>query len=189
MNRRALLRCDSTEDLYPIMQPSTIPYDFLISQYTWHQCVRHPGSEVLRRILSSNSISCTKEKPLVLYHACQLDKHMRLPFITSNMLVKSCFDVVHSDLWTSPILSLSGYKYYCEIKSFQCDHGGEFDNHAFHKLFADNGIDEVFLALRWHLEEIHVTWAHLEKKRTRLRLYTKNHKELCIQSVETAWPL
>ncbi|GKA14541.1 hypothetical protein Tco_0694187 [Tanacetum coccineum] len=43
-----------------------------------------------------------------------------------------------------------------------------------------------FLALGWHLEEIHVTWAHLEKKRTRLRLYTKNHEELCIQSVETA---
>ncbi|GJR66537.1 THO complex subunit 4D-like protein [Tanacetum coccineum] len=45
-----------------------------------------------------------------------------------------------------------------------------------------------FLALGWHLEEIHVTWAHLEKKRTRLRLYTKNHEELCIQRVETASP-
>ncbi|GJW37771.1 gag-pol polyprotein [Tanacetum coccineum] len=43
-----------------------------------------------------------------------------------------------------------------------------------------------FLALGWHLEEIHVTWAHLEKKRTRLRLYTKSLKNLCIQSVETA---
>ncbi|GJV27476.1 putative reverse transcriptase domain-containing protein [Tanacetum coccineum] len=50
-------------------------------------------------------------------------------------------------------------------------------------------IDEVFLALRWHLEEMHVTLAHLEKKQTRLRLYTKNHEELCIQSVETASPL
>ncbi|GJT00511.1 hypothetical protein Tco_0821680 [Tanacetum coccineum] len=46
--------------------------------------------------------------------------------------------------------------------------------------------DEVFLALGWHLEEIHVTWAHLEKKRTRLRTYTKSLEELCIQSVETA---
>ncbi|GKA30881.1 hypothetical protein Tco_0717186 [Tanacetum coccineum] len=34
------------------------------------------------------------------------------------------------------------------------------------------------------LEEIHVTWAHLEKKRTRLPLYTKSLKKLCIQSVE-----
>ncbi|GJZ20483.1 hypothetical protein Tco_0557073 [Tanacetum coccineum] len=25
-------------------------------------------------------------------------------------------------------------------------------------------LDEVFLALRWHLKEIHVTWSHLEKK-------------------------
>ncbi|GJX40354.1 hypothetical protein Tco_0255344 [Tanacetum coccineum] len=37
-----------------------------------------------------------------------------------------------------------------------------------------------FLALGWHIEEIHVTWAHLEKKRIRLRLYTKNHEELIL---------
>ncbi|GKC98628.1 hypothetical protein Tco_1168903, partial [Tanacetum coccineum] len=32
--------------------------------------------------------------------------------------------------------------------------------------------------LGWHLEEIHVTWAHLEKKRTRLRTCTKIHQEV-----------
>ncbi|GJY55216.1 ribonuclease H-like domain-containing protein [Tanacetum coccineum] len=32
--------------------------------------------------------------------------------------------------------------------------------------------DEVYLAFGRHLEEIHVTWAHLEKKRMRLRTYT-----------------
>ncbi|GJS28359.1 hypothetical protein Tco_0488979 [Tanacetum coccineum] len=36
-----------------------------------------------------------------------------------------------------------------------------------------------FLALGWHLEEIHVTWAHLEKKRT-------HHDELFTQSLEWA---
>nr|GEV28756.1 reverse transcriptase domain-containing protein [Tanacetum cinerariifolium] len=46
--------------------------------------------------------------------------------------------------------------------------------------------DDVFLALRWHLEEINVTWAHLEKKRTRLRTYTKSLEELCKQCMETA---
>ncbi|GJX36958.1 hypothetical protein Tco_0250261 [Tanacetum coccineum] len=45
--------------------------------------------------------------------------------------------------------------------------------------------DEVFLALGWHLEGIHVTWAHLEKKRMRLRTYTKSLKKYCLQSVET----
>nr|GEY01691.1 hypothetical protein [Tanacetum cinerariifolium] len=43
-----------------------------------------------------------------------------------------------------------------------------------------------FLALGWHLEEIHLTWTHLKKKTTRLRLYTKFLKKLCIQSVEMA---
>ncbi|GKB19753.1 hypothetical protein Tco_0853676 [Tanacetum coccineum] len=42
-----------------------------------------------------------------------------------------------------------------------------------------------FLALGWLLEGIQVTWAHLEKKQTRLQLYTKSLKKLCIQSLET----
>ncbi|GJW44485.1 hypothetical protein Tco_0073284 [Tanacetum coccineum] len=46
--------------------------------------------------------------------------------------------------------------------------------------------DEVFLALGWLLEEIHVTWAHLEKKRIRLRTYTKSHDDFCKQWLETA---
>ncbi|GJY82104.1 hypothetical protein Tco_0494855 [Tanacetum coccineum] len=36
----------------------------------------------------------------------------------------------------------------------------------------------MFLALGWHLEEIHVTWAHLEKKWTRLQACTKIHQEV-----------
>ncbi|GJV10913.1 hypothetical protein Tco_1352454 [Tanacetum coccineum] len=45
---------------------------------------------------------------------------------------------------------------------------------------------EWFLALGWHFEEIHMTWAHLDKKQTRLRTYTKSMKKYCLQSVETA---
>ncbi|GJU16500.1 putative reverse transcriptase domain-containing protein [Tanacetum coccineum] len=40
--------------------------------------------------------------------------------------------------------------------------------------------DEVFLALGWHLEGIHMTWAHLEKKQTRLRTCTKIHQEVLL---------
>ncbi|GJR81737.1 ribonuclease H-like domain-containing protein [Tanacetum coccineum] len=118
ITRRVLLRCDSTGELYPVTKPSTIPHAFLTSQYTWHQRLGHPGSEVLRRLVSSDSISCNKEKLPVLCHACQLGKHVKLPFVSSSSSVTSCFDIVHSDLWTSPIPSLSGFQYYCEIKSF-----------------------------------------------------------------------
>ncbi|GKA23931.1 hypothetical protein Tco_0709964 [Tanacetum coccineum] len=43
---------------------------------------------------------------------------------------------------------------------------------------------EPFLALGWHLEEIHMTWAHLEKKRTRLRTCTKIHQEVLFSERE-----
>ncbi|GJR78423.1 ribonuclease H-like domain-containing protein [Tanacetum coccineum] len=106
-NSRMLLRCDSTGELYPVMNPSTIPHAFLTNQYTWHQRLGHPGSKVLLRLVSSDSISYNKEKLPVLCHPCQR-KHVKLLFVSSSSSVTSCFDIVHSDLWTSPIPSLSG---------------------------------------------------------------------------------
>ncbi|GJX18563.1 reverse transcriptase domain-containing protein [Tanacetum coccineum] len=44
----------------------------------------------------------------------------------------------------------------------------------------------MFLAIGWLLEEIHITWAHLEKKRTRLRTYTKSHEDICKKWLEMA---
>ncbi|GJU57345.1 putative ribonuclease H-like domain-containing protein [Tanacetum coccineum] len=109
ITRRVLLRCDSMGELYPITKPSTIPHAFLTSQYTW----RHPGSEVLRRLVSSDSISCNKEKLPVLCHACQLGKHVKLPFVSSSSSVTSRFltlftrhfvDHSHSESFCFPIL-------------------------------------------------------------------------------------
>nr|GEZ30232.1 ribonuclease H-like domain-containing protein [Tanacetum cinerariifolium] len=85
LTRRVLLRCDSTGDIYPVTAPSSIPHAFLVSQHTWHQCLGHPGGEVLRRLVSSNFISCNKEKPPVLCHAFQHGKHVRLLFVSSNV--------------------------------------------------------------------------------------------------------
>ncbi|GJU10000.1 hypothetical protein Tco_1132396 [Tanacetum coccineum] len=64
--------------------------------------------------------------------------------------------------------------------------GGRFNqlSHVSSPLLSKPG--EYFLALGCLLEEIHVTCAHLEKKWTRLRFYTKSLNKLCIQSVETA---
>ncbi|GJV85421.1 ribonuclease H-like domain-containing protein [Tanacetum coccineum] len=107
MTRQVLLRCDNTGDLYPVTAPSLIPHAFLVSQHTWHQRLGHLGGEVLRRLVSSNFISYNKEKPLVLFHACQLGKHVRLPFVSSSTVISFCFDIIHSDVWTSPIPSLS----------------------------------------------------------------------------------
>ncbi|GJV39186.1 hypothetical protein Tco_1417626 [Tanacetum coccineum] len=45
--------------------------------------------------------------------------------------------------------------------------------------------DEVYFSFGRHLDELHVTWAHLEKKRTRLQTNTKTLEDLCSQSLKT----
>ncbi|GJV25719.1 ribonuclease H-like domain-containing protein [Tanacetum coccineum] len=48
--------------------------------------------EVLRRLISSSFVSCNKEKPPVLCHACQLGKHVRLPFVKSETVIDDSYD-------------------------------------------------------------------------------------------------
>nr|GFA03660.1 hypothetical protein [Tanacetum cinerariifolium] len=55
-------------------------------------------------------------------------------------------------------------------------------------LYQSYGNLYAMTALGWLLKEIYMIWAHLEKKRTRLRLYTKSLKEIIIHTVETASP-
>ncbi|GJX91741.1 ribonuclease H-like domain-containing protein [Tanacetum coccineum] len=48
LTRHILLRCDSSDDLYPVTKPSTLPTAFVsTSSSTWHQCLGHPVDEVL----------------------------------------------------------------------------------------------------------------------------------------------
>ncbi|GKC11575.1 ribonuclease H-like domain-containing protein [Tanacetum coccineum] len=104
--RRLLLHCDSTGDLYPATQQpsSTTTFALLsLSPTTWHRRLGHPSEDVLRRLESSRFISYNKTKLPALCHACQLGKHTRLPFYSSESNVGSVFDIIHSDLWTSLI--------------------------------------------------------------------------------------
>ncbi|GJV80206.1 ribonuclease H-like domain-containing protein [Tanacetum coccineum] len=138
MTRRVLLRCDSTGDLYPVTAPSPIPHAFFVSQHTWYQRLGHPGSDVLRRLVSNNVISCNKEKPPVLCHACQLDHYSQ--FVWVYPLVRK------SDVLCKFILFRNYVRtqFECEIRAFQCDHGGEFDNRNLHDLFNTHGIQFRF---------------------------------------------
>ncbi|GJU77811.1 ribonuclease H-like domain-containing protein [Tanacetum coccineum] len=112
---RLLLRCDSTGDLYPVtQQPSSQTPVVLLSfsSTTWHRRLGHPGDDVLRCLESKKLISCRKSKLSALCHACQLGKHAKLPFYNSESSVNSVFEIIHSDIWTSPIPSESVIKYY-----------------------------------------------------------------------------
>ncbi|GJW47320.1 retrovirus-related pol polyprotein from transposon TNT 1-94 [Tanacetum coccineum] len=113
LTRHFLLRCDSSGDLYPVTQPSPTPHALLsVSPSTWHQRLGHPGEEVLRSLVFRQFISCNKEKSHHICRACQLGKHVRLLFSSSDSVVTHCFEIVHSDIWTSPIASSGAFKYY-----------------------------------------------------------------------------
>jgi hypothetical protein len=43
-----------------------------------------------------------------------LGQHVRLPFHSSSHAAR-IFYLVHCDLWTSPVISISGYKYYLVV--------------------------------------------------------------------------
>ncbi|KAI3690006.1 hypothetical protein L2E82_47980 [Cichorium intybus] len=107
-----LSRHDSTGDLYPFTTPSSASALLATSHDRWHARLGHPGAPVLDLLRSKFSISCNKPTTSSLCNACQLSKHTRLPFYDSQSVTYAPFDIIHCDLWTSPVLSKTGYKYY-----------------------------------------------------------------------------
>nr|GEX92330.1 ribonuclease H-like domain-containing protein [Tanacetum cinerariifolium] len=104
LTRRILLRCDSSGDLYPVTKSLNLLVAFVsTSSSTWQQRLGHPGDKVLHSLTSRRFISCNKEKSSHVCHACQLGKHVKLHFHSSDSIVTKCFDIIHYDLWTSPI--------------------------------------------------------------------------------------
>jgi hypothetical protein len=110
---RVILRCDSTGDLYTIPSAALTPTQahHAASASLWHRRLGHPSPAIIASLRRNNLISCNKPDQL-LCHTCQLGKHVRLPFSTSLSKTVSPFAIVHYDVWTSTILSLSSYKYY-----------------------------------------------------------------------------
>jgi hypothetical protein len=114
-----LLRCDSTGDLYPLRTSSktrTTYRSFLTSHNTelWHARLGHPGNNQLKHIISSFDFQCFKSDNHSC-NACQLGKHVRLPFSNSSSLSLFPFQLLHCDVWTSPIISNSGFRFYLVI--------------------------------------------------------------------------
>jgi hypothetical protein len=120
--RNVIARCNSSGDLYPFFPPATSTSAFLAAPTSlWHRRLGHLGHEVLSKLIRSKAISCNKDDSHHLCHACQLGRHTRLPFGSSNSRTTNNFDLIHCDLWTSPIVSVSGYKYYLVILD-DCSH-------------------------------------------------------------------
>jgi hypothetical protein len=128
--RNVITRSNSTGPMYTLRLPSstassrTSPCAMsaivaprilaTIATSTWHRRLGHPGPDALSSLSRSSFISYTSTTH-DFCHACQLGKHTRLPFSSSSSRAEKAFDLLHLDLWTSPVVSVSGSKYYLVI--------------------------------------------------------------------------
>lgn len=119
-SRTEIVRCNSFGPLYPLSLPAS-SFHVATSSSLWHQRLGHPGHEVLSKLAHSSVISCNKSASDTLCHACQLGRHIRLPFHTLLSHATHNFRLIHCDLWTSPVTSVSGYKYYLVVLN-NCSH-------------------------------------------------------------------
>jgi hypothetical protein len=86
----------------------------VVAPTTWHRRLGHPDTDALSSLSRSSFIQFTSKKH-DFCHAYQLGKHTRLPFCSSSHRAEYPFDLIHLDLWTSPVVSVSGSKYYLVI--------------------------------------------------------------------------
>src|SRR4051812_21360099 len=118
LTKAEIARFNSDGDLYSLhgVPTATQPSSMVASVELWHQRLGHPNKIVLDSLLSDFSIPYNRDthNPLVC-ESCQQGKHVRLPFNSSTSSSTFPFELLHCDLWTSPIESISGFKYYLVI--------------------------------------------------------------------------
>jgi hypothetical protein len=107
-----MLRCESSGELYPLHPPKHLTFSASTATVDlWHARLGHPGHNTLSQVLHSFDFRCNKSAVHVC-SSCQLGKHVPQSFSSSQTVTHFPFQLVHSDVWTSPVYSNSGYKYY-----------------------------------------------------------------------------
>jgi hypothetical protein len=107
--RKVTLQCESTSDLYPLRLPPQLALSASSEADLWHLRLGHPGHHILSQL--AFDFQCNKTHRHTC-QSCRLGKHVRLPLTSSTTVTFFPFQIIHADVWTSPVLSLSGHKYY-----------------------------------------------------------------------------
>jgi transposase InsO family protein len=118
-----LLEGRSENGLYPIRLRKTSLRDhhsftaFLgikTSSMGWHFRLGHPAYDLVSRIVKNFDLplSLKNMNKDVICISCQQGKRKRLPFTPSQLVSTQPLQLIHTDVWTSPVFFVSGYKYY-----------------------------------------------------------------------------
>lgn len=103
--------------MYPLTNTTSsqasIPSTFAaFSPSLWCDRFGHPASQVRYSLTNNKFIDCKNNISSSICPSCPLDKLVKLPFYSSVFVTSMPFDIVRSDLWTSPIISTAGHHYY-----------------------------------------------------------------------------
>lgn len=173
--RIEIVRCNSSGDLYPFpadaFSSATSARTFTATESTtdlWHRRLGHIGHDALTR-LSQASVIPPPRGVAPVCHACQLGRHVRLPFTSSFTRASAKFEfmflvflvlstlVILDDFsryaWTLPLRhksetfdTISHFfafvktQFSTTIRNIQCDNGREFDNLTARTFFLTNGV-------------------------------------------------
>jgi hypothetical protein len=113
--RNILLRGWSVCGLYslPIDEIKQVCHAARSSINTWHNRLGHASSRVVKQVVSSNNISCSKESiGQYVCDACQQAKSHQLPYSSSTNVSKFPLEPIYLDVWDSAPESISRKKYY-----------------------------------------------------------------------------
>ena len=78
----------------------------------WHRRLGHPSPQVTSSLAAHDFLPSCNKLAHIPCSACQLGRQSHLSFSSSLSRTYAPFELVHCDLWTSPVVSFSGYKYY-----------------------------------------------------------------------------
>lgn len=113
-----LLRCQSDDPLYPLMpsqQLSSSHHALLTTSASydvWHARLGHPHSTTLRKLQPLISLPPIRKTSSSYCSSCLVSKACDLPFPEHRHFSTSFLELIHCDVWTSPIQSVTGFKYY-----------------------------------------------------------------------------
>ncbi|KAE8694615.1 putative pentatricopeptide repeat-containing protein [Hibiscus syriacus] len=82
------------------------------SEMLWHQKLGHMSEQGMKVLVDKKLLPGLTKVSFPLCKHCITSKQHRLKFNTSNSRAKSVLELVHSDVWQTPVTSLSGAKYF-----------------------------------------------------------------------------
>ena len=79
----------------------------------WHHRLGHPILSILQHVISKHDLDLSSSSfSKFSCDACHCNKSHKLSFSTSTITFTRPLQIIFSDVWTSPIMSYDGFKYY-----------------------------------------------------------------------------